>query len=168
VCHGEEKERCVAYYYTATQYKEKNELENEQREKEREEKFEREVSQLDSLYASLPTVFRRRIDKFRTTNPRFRIDFEGYEMSCCIDAVRLAERLKTTEKLASFGKMKWEEQIKLVPGLFEGHSGNSFGMAMRLAYHYLTNPANVIREHGALTALVGCAQYGCPHPKKEG
>jgi hypothetical protein len=33
--------------------------------------------------------------------------------------------------------MEWDEQKKLVPGLDDGHSGNTFGMACRLAIAYL-------------------------------
>lgn len=43
----------------------------------------------------------------------------------------------------------------------EGHSGNTFGMACRLAYLYLTEPENVIKLHGALAPLVGSKEYGC-------
>lgn len=45
----------------------------------------------------------------------------------------------------------------------DGHSGNTFGCAARLAYHYLTEQENIVREHGALVPLVGCEKYGCPH-----
>lgn len=39
-----------------------------------------------------------------------------------------------------------------------------FGFAVRLAYWYVTDPGAVVAEHGALTPLVGCGDYGCPHP----
>lgn len=37
------------------------------------------------------------------------------------------------------------------------------GLALRLAYWYLTKRENVVREHGALVPLVGCEAYGCTH-----
>jgi hypothetical protein len=33
--------------------------------------------------------------------------------------------------------MTWDEQKSLVPGLDDGHSGNTFGVACRLAIFYL-------------------------------
>jgi hypothetical protein len=48
--------------------------------------------------------------------------------------------------------------------LADGHSGNTVGCACLLARLYLTSPEDVARMHGALTPLVGCAEYGCVHP----
>ena len=44
-----------------------------------------------------------------------------------------------------------------------GHSGNTFGMAMRLAWLYIEHPDFVAKEHGAMVPLVGCKDYGCTH-----
>lgn len=49
---------------------------------------------------------------------------------------------------------------------YEGY-GNTFGFACVLARHYITNPENVYREHGALTPLVSCQEYGCPHQREQ-
>ena len=54
-----------------------------------------------------------------------------------------------------------------MPGLDRGHSGNSFDFACRLANSYLSNPELVYLDHGALTILIGCEAYGCPHPIPE-
>ena len=59
----------------------------------------------------------------------------------------------------------WDFQKAFIPDLNEGHSGNSFGMSCRLAYNYLQDEEMVFFEHGALTPLVGCAEYGCAHPR---
>jgi hypothetical protein len=65
----------------------------------------------------------------------------------------------------AFAKMGYDEQQKAVPGMFDGHSGNTFGMAVRLAHHYLTDPDLVWREHAAISALIGCEEAGCPPVK---
>lgn len=54
---------------------------------------------------------------------------------------------------------------EIIPALSGGHSGNSHGAMIRLAWWYLTKPENVEREHGALVPLVGCESYGCTHVK---
>lgn len=133
--------------------------------------FERDKAKLDADYDSLPQKFQERIDKFRRTNLDFRWDFEAYEMSCCVDALRIAEWCidhgegdTVADRILAYQKLPWDEQ-KLA-GVFSGHSGNSFGMACRLAYWWVTDPGQVIQEHGALVPLVGCEKYGCPHDEK--
>jgi hypothetical protein len=117
-------------------------------------------SKRDARRAALPENFRRRLDAFERTNPDWRKEFETYELSCCEDAVKIAAALQTGERVQAFSKAPWEEQRQMVPSLFDGHSGNSFGMAVRLAYWHVTEPENVEREHGGLCALVGCRDYG--------
>lgn len=55
--------------------------------------------------------------------------------------------------------MKYEEQKILVPGLDDGHSGNTFGMSVYLAYWYLTKKDNVTKIQGALSPIVGSKEY---------
>lgn len=114
----------------------------------------------DAERATMPEVFQRRLARFEKANPLWRRDFESYELSCCRDALLIAAALKTAEAVVGFSKMKWAEQQAAVPGLFDGHSGNSFGFSVRLAHDYLTDPERVVQEHGALCALVGCKDYG--------
>lgn len=128
--------------------------------------FEKNKAALDAKYDALPDHFKRRLDKFRKNNISFRWEYEPYEMSVCVDAVKIAEALKTPEEIKRFRELDYREQKKLVPGLDDGHSGNSFGMAVRLAYEYLNNPENVVKLHGALAPMVGSEAYGCV-PKKE-
>jgi len=139
-------------------------------EKKKQRLFIRNKPKLDKDYNTLPEEFKKRIDKFRMTNPRFRVDYEPYEMFCCKEALKIAKALKgkTEEEVQNFSKADYTIQKQTVPKLGKGHSGNTFGVAVRLAYWYLFNPENVILEHGALTTLVGCDAYGCPHEKKEG
>lgn len=161
--------RC-AYYRTEAEEREKGERDQADRDAAAKADFEARRATLDAEYAALPPHFQRRIDRFRRDGgPDWRWQYEAYEMSCCTDAVRMATALGSVEALATFRELPWDEQIKAVPGLFDGHSGNSFGFAMRLARWHMTKPENVEREHGALVPLVGCERYGCKHtPSRDG
>lgn len=129
-------------------------------EEEKQQKYKENVSEMDKRYNALPKCFQERIDKFRSNNDRFRIDFESYELFCCEQAVLIANTCKTVEAIEKFRKMEWEQQMEKVPELSDGHSGNTFGCACHLAYWYLSNPENVIKSHGALSNLVGSVEYG--------
>lgn len=148
-------------------YKTDEDLDREHKEwcasnqKRKEEAFEKEKASLDAKYEALPKVFKDRIDKFRANNPKFRVDFEGYEMFTCEQAVVIADALKTKEALEEFKNLDWAEQKAKVPLLDEGHSGNTFGCACALAYWYLEQPENVTKMYGALAPLVGSEEYGC-------
>jgi len=133
--------------------------------------FEANREERDRQVAALPEIFQRRIQKFRDNNPEFRWEYEPYEVFCCEQAVLFARKFPTAEQLQAFAKMSWEEQLLHFTEEerkgFEEHSGNTFGAAVRLAYHYVTNQENVYREHGSLVGLVGCQEYGCSHePEK--
>lgn len=136
--------------------------------------------------AALPEVMRRRIQKFRDHNADFDWEFLPYELMCCEQAVGLAAALLTqytaeaglvpSEGLRlplpvaqpivmQFAKAEPEAQRAVFPGLDSGHSGNTFGFMTRLALWLLVDPEMAVQEHGALTPLVGCDDYGCPHPE---
>lgn len=131
----------------------------------RKREFEKNRRKLDRQFAALPDVFQRRVSWFRSWNPDFRWENEAYELSACVDAVKIADAMRTPKGVQRFQKMSYKRQRETVPDLYDGHSGNSFGMAVRLAWLYLTEPLLVIAEHGALTPLVGCDDYGCAHPR---
>ena len=121
----------------------------------------------DAKIAALPVEFQQRIERFRAGNPDFWWDHQPYELFCCEEAMKIADAMKDRpEDLRGFGQLSWEQQKILVPTLSGDHSGNTFGTAVKLAYWYLTNRVNVVREHGALTPLVGCESYGCTHEEK--
>lgn len=60
-----------------------------------------------------------------------------YNLFCCEEGILIAQTLETKEKIVEFNKMDWNEQLKLVPGLNNGHSGNTFDMACEFAISYL-------------------------------
>lgn len=150
-----------SFYRTEEQQRQKDKDEAEAAKQERIREYEENREETEAKVASLPEVFRSRIEKFRAHNPDFRTDLEGYEIMCSQQAVLMAETFKTTEELQRFSKMDWGDQIKALPGMDQGHSGNSFGFSVRLASLLLVNPELVRREHGALVHLVGCEAYGC-------
>lgn len=155
-------EGVMLYYRDHAAQQRKHDLESAAENMRREAELASSQVARDTDRAKLPENFRRRLDGFEQRNPNWRRDFEPYEMSCCVDAVKIADALKTPDAVAAFGKLPWKEQNEAVPGLFDGHSGNSFGKAVRLAWLHLRYPGLVEREHGAMCPLVGCKDYGCP------
>lgn len=151
------------YYRTEAEEDERHRKWCEEQEREREEEFMKNKDVMDAKVAALPQVFQDRIQKFRNTNPNFRRDYETYEVFCCEEAVLIANTLKTPEKVDDFYKASWDEKKKVVPDLDDGHSGNTFGTACLLAKFWLENEELVKKAHGALSPLVGCKDYGCPH-----
>lgn len=146
-------------------YKTESQLEEEHKQvvaeinRKRREEFEKNKAKLDKDFDSLPKPFQDRIARFRENNPEFRIDYEGYEMFCCKEAIKMAEALKTPEEVDRFSKLDCDEQRKLVD-FDEGHSGNTFGSAVRLAYWYLKESNAVSQLHASLSPLVGSSESG--------
>lgn len=129
-------------------------------EHEKKERFEKNKAQMDADYETLPDAFKKRIDRFRANNPNFRVEFENYELFCCMEAVKIANTCKTPEKVQEFKSQNWDEQMQMVEGLSDGHSGNTFGCAIALAYWYLSDENNVSKMHGSLSPLVGSKAFG--------
>jgi hypothetical protein len=152
------------FYRTDAEQRDHELAELEVSEQAQRDEFERNRATLDERFDALPAVFRERINKFRATNPEFRWRFEGYELFCCEEAIKLIDALKTAPAVREFQTLDHERQRKLVPAIGDGHSGNTFGVAVSLAHEYLVRPDRVVLMHGALTPLVGCEAYGCPHP----
>lgn len=125
--------------------------------REHRERFEQNRDAMDRRYDALPAVLKARIDRFRSERADFRIDSEAYEMAAVGDAPKIARALAGREGwkldddlrapgvpkerieavIQSFMDENYERQKELVPDLDEGHSGNTFGGAVRLAYALL-------------------------------
>ncbi|MBW3663546.1 MAG: hypothetical protein KY469_10640 [Actinobacteria bacterium] len=140
------------------------------------ERFEDARAGLEAQVDALPEVFQRRIDKFvGTKGPSWWWEFADYELVCCTDAVKAARHVGAMLGLEPGLGIDSDDLVQQVreaigdlgpsdvEGADEGHSGNTWGFATRLAYWWLTQPDMVTLEHGALTPLVGCEEYGCPH-----
>lgn len=167
------------YYRTADEQDAYLDAEADRHDNERRAQFERDRDEMDAQYDALPEIFRQRVDKFRANNPDFRWRFESYELFTCEEAVKIADWLcgstwapgtmdvaAATNAMAVFHGESFEFQQERA-GLSGGHSGNTFGMACRLATLYATGtdaedgtPA-VVALHGALAPLVGSDEYGC-------
>jgi hypothetical protein len=122
--------------------------------------YETKRDELDAVIATLPEVFQQRIAGYLARNPDFGWKFLAYEPSCCQDAVRIAAKCGDGDGVIAFQKLSWEQQKLAIPDLCDGHSGNSFGFACRMAFVYLTHPELVPKHHGALAVLVGSEEYG--------
>jgi len=160
---GMDVNRKPVYFQTDAELAVEHEQYVQEQERKQKASFEENRAQLDEDYNGLPAVFKKRIDRFREGNPDFRWKYESYEMFCCTQAVVIAIALGTTEELTKWAELPYEEQKRLVPLLGSGHSGNTFGMACYLARVYLVNSEAVVLQHGSLTPLVGCEEYGCSH-----
>ena len=162
----------VLRYRTIKQQEQLEEKQRDDIQQKRRDEFQKQKAKLDADYATLPPVFKQRIDFFRGQHKDWRIDFEAYEMSVCVDAVKIANTFNTVEEILAFAKLPYEDQKKQV-SLFDGHSGNSFAASVYLAKTYKSDYKMVPKAHGALCVLVGCKHYGCyagtlPRNKKAG
>lgn len=155
------------FYRTAAEERVHQLQQQEAREAAQRREFEQTGrAKLDADYATLPSEFKQRLDGFRARNTEFRWRHEGYEMFCCLEALKIAAALKDADRVSDFVGLPWEQQKALVPEISLDHSGNTFGMAARLAYWWLSKPENVTFEHGALCPLVGCVEYGCEQARR--
>jgi hypothetical protein len=151
----------VVFYRTPAEQRAKERADSEAYDAKKRAAFVEHRAEHDARIAALPEPFQRRLARFQQNNPDFRWQNEGYELFCCEQAVAIADRLKMPEAVAAFSKLEWEQQKEQVPEIDEGHSGNTFDASVRLAMHHVSNPENVVMEHGALCPLVGCRDYGC-------
>lgn len=150
-----------AFYRTAAEQRAQDRHDAEQRKREKQSEFNLDRESYDRRVAALPQPFWPRFERFRSNNPEFRWEFEGYELFTCEQAVVIAQALQTVEAVRAFQAMDWDDQQRAVPGLSSDHSGNTFGCACFLARVYLEAPELLKEQHGALCPLVGCRGYGC-------
>lgn len=127
-------------------------------------RFQKNKTQLDEAFATLPPEFQRWIARLRSKTSDYRWQYEEYDMTVALDAVKIANRFKgDIEGVKKFHELDWTQQKEMIPDLFDGHSGNSFTHAIQYAVIYMKTPKWIPFAHGALTPLVGCEGYGC-HP----
>lgn len=147
----------VVFYRTQTQREARRRRWLEDNDARKERAFTLKQGALDAEFEALPPFFRQRIERFRAEDPDFRKESEGYEMFCCTEAVKIALALESStlgveaaegqrtaliqEQVMAFYDLPWEQQKQRVPGLGDGHSGNTFGGACNLAAAYLRHLA---------------------------
>ena len=61
----------------------------------------------------------------------------AYNTFCCEQAILISSTLRSKDKILEFSELEWDLQKKIVPGLDDGHSGNTFVTSWRLAIAYL-------------------------------
>lgn len=150
----------VYRYQTVAEEQAQWERERQENERKAEEKLAATVEETDKRIALLPTLLRERILKFQESGGHsFRRDLEQYELFCCEQAALIAHALKTAEAIVKFHAAGWKEQLTLVPGLSDGHSGNTFGMACLLAKLLVAQSDDVTKVPGALSPIVGSDAY---------
>jgi hypothetical protein len=150
----------VVWYRDEIEDRQHHAEELRKREAEQRADYETKRAELDAVIAVLPEVFQRRIAGYLERNHDFGWKFLAYELSCCQDAVKIAAKCGDGDGVIAFQKLSWEQQKMAIPDLFDGHSGNSFGFACRMAFVYLTNPELVPKHYGALAVLIGSEEYG--------
>lgn len=60
-----------------------------------------------------------------------------YNIFCCEEGILISETLRTKEKIDKFYNSTWEEQKEMVRSISDEHSGNTFGMACKIAVAYI-------------------------------
>lgn len=152
----------VLYYRTPEEQNVENQKANEKRQAERVADYEGKRSDFDARVTALPAPFAQRIDAFRAYGgDAWRYEFEPYELMCCEQAVRLADRFMTADAIKAFAALDWKSQEAAFPEIDKGHSGNSWSASLGLARVFVEQPELVFKMHGALCPLVGCDAYGC-------
>ena len=136
----------VYHYLTEAPENERDAAWCREQEAKREHELFANLSETDRRIAALPPLFQERIAKFqRDGGHEFRRDYEPYELFCCEQAVVIADALHTGEAIIAFHAAPWDEQKRLVPGVSDDHSGNTFGTACLLARAYVERPAERAR-----------------------
>ena len=113
--------------------------------REEQERWEKNKDSLLARVAALPDMFRDRLNGFLEKDPEFATAGMGlgYELFVCEQALEIAKHLGSVGAVEAFRNEGCEQQRVLVPTLDDGHSGNTFGMAVAFAKHYLTAQGKV-------------------------
>lgn len=92
---------------------------------------------LDARIAALPPVLAADLRRELTADPAFAWGYCGleYNLFAFEQGVIIAAALhKSGMTVEDFAQLGWKQQFEIVPGLDGGHSGGTFGTALRAAY----------------------------------
>ena len=154
--------RRVLFYRTPAEQEVQHQKEVDAHKAQRITEYESKRADFDRRVAALPEPLRDRIERFRAfKGDGWRWEFEPYELFVCEEAAKIAAQFNTATAIQKFAKMEYEDQKRAFPQMGDQHSGNTFGMAVRIAYGLADKPEYVWQMHGALCPLVGCEDYGC-------
>ncbi len=161
--HGQALNGTLLWYETIEEQDEKRRQMLADMDAKRRANFAANKEQLDRDYDGLPPLFKMRIDRFRKANPDFRWEYESYEMFTCTQAVLLAgwaaELEAPAQAIDEWNALPDKDQLEAIPGWSDGHSGNTHECAVALAKQYVTNRERVAIMPGAMSPLVGTADY---------
>lgn len=99
--------------------------------------FQKNEEKIRARIANLPQFFQDRIQRFINRDENFLADDAGYELFIYEEAVKLAAHFTTKEEVEAFHKLSYPEQNEIWTDAAEGHSGNTYGSAIHIAYWYL-------------------------------
>lgn len=144
--------------------------------------FAEQRATLDATYDALPAPLKLRIDRLRHASPAFRITSEAYELAAVGDAPKIARAIaaqrgwplsddllvtdagvstdQIAEAVKSFHDLGFGQQQAMVPGLNEGHSGNTFGATVSLALRLLTGEVATYEAERAAERTGSAASRG--------
>lgn len=152
----------VLYYRTPDEQRAEDQRQSDKAKSERIAEYEGKRADYDARVLLLPAPLRERIEGFRAFGgDAWRWSSEPYEMCCCEEAARLVARFVTGEEIEAFGKLEHHQQKMVHPNMDDGHSGNTWGMSLRLAYYLASEPVAVPKLHAAICPLLGCEDAGC-------
>lgn len=152
----------VAFYKTEAEQQADFDAERRRWRGQQQEEYENERRTWDARVTALQPPLRLRMERFRAVGgDDWRWHAEPYEMASVEEASRLIARFESAEALRSFGKLDHEAQKAIHPNMGEGHSGNTWNHALRLAILCYERPDLVPRDHAVICALVGCEEARC-------
>lgn len=158
----------VLYYRTDAEQKAKEQQDIDERHAQKLADYESKRSDYDKRVAALPDPLRLRIEGFRDfAGDGWRWEYEPYELASCEEAARLVKHFADPDALVFFSKLDYADQKQEYPEMDDGHSGNTWGNALRFAHATLTRPEIVPQMHAAICPLVGCESAGCYAARKE-
>jgi len=127
--------------------------------------WHRDEASIRARIAALPDVFVDRFQRFEEhCGEDWMVSHLGYELFVCEQAVAIADSGIDLDVLMGAPFVK---QRRLIPALSDEHSGNTFGMACRMANTYRERPDLVPFEHAAIHGLLGCEEAGCWTARRE-
>lgn len=114
--------------------------------------------------ALLPEPFQARVARFRAGQPRFDAEFLPYELACLELSWAMVQATRDLPgRDAALADL--DELQRLTPHMtWDEYSGNMVHFARSLAQLYHVRPELTALQHGAMTVVVGCREYGCTHP----
>lgn len=152
----------VLFYRTPAEQAAEDQRRSDEMRAQRIAEYESKRSDFDARVAELPAPLRQRVEGFRSRGgDAWRWQCEPYEMACCEEAAKLSARFDTAEDIKAFAKLGFDEQKRLYPQMGDGHSGNTWGFSIRLAWLMHHDTHAVPKEHAAFCALMGCKEGAC-------